>query len=66
LLDLRTTKCHGPILADTWTFRELLSRLLQERPRTRHLALQHRELMTEHGDLDILLVRHRTDSDESE
>ena len=35
-------------------------------PRPRHLAAKDRELMTEHRDLDVLLIRAWTDSDESE
>jgi len=35
-------------------------------PRTRHLALQHRELMTKDRDLDVLLVWAWTDPNESE
>ena len=33
-------------------------------PRPRHLAAKDRELMTEHRDLDVLLIRAWTDSDE--
>jgi hypothetical protein len=33
-------------------------------PRTRHLAAKDRELMTKDRDLEVLLIRRRTDSDE--
>jgi len=36
------------------------------KPRTRHLATEDRELMTQDRDLDVLLVRGRADSHESE
>ena len=35
-------------------------------PRSCHLALEHRELMTQHRDLDILLIWGRTDANEVE
>ena len=35
-------------------------------PGSCYLAAQHRELMTKHRDLDVLLVRRRTDSNEAE
>jgi hypothetical protein len=33
-------------------------------PRTCHLAAQHSQLMAEHGDLDVLLVRSRPEPEE--
>jgi hypothetical protein len=35
-------------------------------PRSCHLALEHRELVTKHRDLDVLVVRRWTDSEEQE